>query len=248
MKKTDSKRKRQAQETRERILSAAIALVEEKGIDGFTIDDIQERTGCSRGLFYNYFQSLNDIVSEIVGVTENQYKSIRDELLADTRGMEKILLFLQYVAMIHDYHDQQEEKSLLRIHYINLLKSADKSTYVLSDDRLLYVILQQALQECQADGQLVAGTDIKQTADDIAVILRGCILDYLFSRDKEYDIIERVGRLAAAYLSGIHVDGICLCVPSIEPADSLSLISTEYYTRLRKSQTPQEAPPDTPIA
>ena len=87
MKKTDSKRKRQARETRERILSAAIALVEEKGIDGFTVDDIQERTGCSRGLFYNYFQGLNDIVSEIVGVTENQYISIRDELLSGTRDI-----------------------------------------------------------------------------------------------------------------------------------------------------------------
>lgn len=246
MKKTDSKRKRQARETRERILSAAIALVEEKGIDGFTVDDIQERTGCSRGLFYNYFQGLNDIVSEIVGVTENQYISIRDELLSGTRGMEKILLFLQYVAKIHDYHDQQEEKSLLRIHYINLLKSADKSTYVLSDDRLLYVILQQALRECEEDGILADGTDVKQAADDIAVILRGCILDSLFSRDKEYDIIERVGRLTAAYLSGIHTDGVRLGVPAIESADSLSLISTEYYTSLRKTQTTEQGTPDTP--
>jgi len=230
MKQASSKRKLQAMATRKKIFDAAIALVQERGIDGFTIDDIQERTGCSRGLFYNYFRSINDILSEIIFVNERQYQTIRDKYLAGTRGMEKILLYTQYITELHAHYEQ---KNFLRIHYINLLKNESQRKHVRNDNRLIYVVLLEALGECQEDGKLVAGTDLKRAASNIMVILRGAIFEYLLSDNAiSYDITSRVAQLIAAYLSGIHIAGIRIAIPAIKQMDTNSITSIEYFSNI----------------
>ncbi len=233
MKQADSKRRRQAMETREKIFNTAVSLVEEKGINGFTIDDIQERTGFSRGLFYNYFRSINDIISEIVGVNECQYQTIKEEYLTDTRGIEKILLFIQYIAVLHS---APEQKDSLRIHYTNLLKNERLSKLVLDKNRSIYVVLLEALQESKADGKLAEGTDLDQAASDIGVILRGIILQYLLSFDaNSYDIATQAARLTASYLSGICTDEVPP-IPPIRKIENSSITSIEYFSNVRKDQ------------
>ena len=227
MKQATSKRKLQAMETREKIFNAAIALVEEKGIKGFTIDDIQARTGCSRGLFYNYFRSIDDIVSAIVGVNETQYQIIRDNYLAEARGIEKILLFIQYAAALHTNPMQKEH---ICIHYINLIKNERQSKLIMDESRSIFTILLEALQECEQDGLLVPGTDLRQAAWDIIILLRGSILQYLFCGDAiPYSLVEQARRLTASYLAGIHAEGICIPIPAIGDTSHFSIASTEYF-------------------
>lgn len=236
MKQTGSKRKLQAMATREKIFNAAVALLEEKGFDGFTIDDIQERTGCSRGLFYNYFRSINDILSEVIFVNEQQYQAIRDKYLAGTRGIEKILLFTQYVAELHAHH---EHKNSLRMHYINLLRAEPKGKYAALTNRrgLGFVVMLEGLEECQADGKLMEGINLKQAATDLMVILRGTVLEYLTNDNTPaYSISGRAARMTAAYLSGIHVAGIRIVIPPIRQISNDSIFSLKYFSDHQESQ------------
>lgn len=234
MKRTGSKRKLQAMATREKIFNAAVVLLEEKGFDGFTIDDIQDRTGCSRGLFYNYFRSINDVLSEVIFVNEQQYQAIRDKYLVGTRGAEKILLFTQYVAELHAH---REHKNSLRMHYINLLKGETKGQHVCNDHRLGFVVMLEALEECQADGKLIAGIDLKQAAADIMVILRGTIVEYLMNDNTPaYSISDRAARMTAAYLSGIHIAGVHVTIPPIGQIGNDSIFSLKYFSDSRNNQ------------
>ena len=232
MKQTDSKRRHQAMETREKIFNTAIALAEEKGINGFTIDDIQERTGFSRGLFYNYFRSINDILSEIVGANECQYQTIKEEYLTDTRGIEKILLFIQYIGALHS---DPALKDHLRVHYANILKNERLSRYFLNKNRFIYVTLLEALQECKEDGKVGGDTNLEQATSDIVVILRGSILQYLFSSDgTSYDIAAQAARLTASYLSGICTDSVSIPIPPIHKIENSSRTSNEYFSNVHK--------------
>ena len=63
--RTNTTRKEQAEETRNRIYTSAIELMEENGFGNFTIEDISRRAGVSVGAFYHYFDSKNDILAEI---------------------------------------------------------------------------------------------------------------------------------------------------------------------------------------
>ena len=51
--------------TRERLLSAAEAVIAEKGVDAATIAAIVEAAGVSRGAFYNYFPTTTDLLNEL---------------------------------------------------------------------------------------------------------------------------------------------------------------------------------------
>ncbi|WEK02327.1 MAG: TetR/AcrR family transcriptional regulator [Candidatus Sphingomonas phytovorans] len=51
--------------TRTRILAAAFALFEERGIDGTTIDDVRYAAHLSRGSIYNYFPTFDAMLREM---------------------------------------------------------------------------------------------------------------------------------------------------------------------------------------
>lgn len=51
--------------TRERLLDAASAVIAEKGPDATSIEEIVAAAGVSRGTFYNYFPTTDDLVSAL---------------------------------------------------------------------------------------------------------------------------------------------------------------------------------------
>jgi AcrR family transcriptional regulator len=51
--------------TRERLLDAAEAVILERGVDAVSIATIVESAGVSRGVFYNYFPTATDLLSEL---------------------------------------------------------------------------------------------------------------------------------------------------------------------------------------
>lgn len=231
MKQNNSKRRQQAIESREKIFNAAIEIMSETGIDGITIDAIQERTGYSRGLFYNYFRSINDIISEIVGINEQQYQIIRDQFLIDCHGFEKILLFVQYVA---ELHADPSQKNQLRIHYLNLIKNEKQGKLIRNADRLPYSVLHEALTECISDGLIDKNTDCQQVTSDIMTILRGSVFEFLLSGDSYYDLVAHVANMTSSYLSGIQLTCERILIPSIVEIGDSSITSMDFFNSVRK--------------
>lgn len=66
---------------REEFIRAASSLFDEKGYENTSVDDIVERMGVAKGLFYYYFKSKEDLLAILV-----------DRMMAEVRnGMEGIL-------------------------------------------------------------------------------------------------------------------------------------------------------------
>lgn len=66
MEETLSRRERKKQETRQALLEAALALFREKGYDETTVEEITERSDVSKGTFFNYFDSKQALLGELV--------------------------------------------------------------------------------------------------------------------------------------------------------------------------------------
>ena len=62
----NSLRERQKQQLRRELISTALRLFEEKGLDATSVDDIAARAGVAKGTFYLYFKAKSDIISAIV--------------------------------------------------------------------------------------------------------------------------------------------------------------------------------------
>ena len=86
--------------TRARILCAAFGLIDEKGVGRVTVDDVREAAGLSRGSFYNYFLTYEDMLKEMaseIAKQVNQEQSARFGGVSDQA--ERIWCNLQYAIL-----------------------------------------------------------------------------------------------------------------------------------------------------
>ncbi len=81
-----SRRERKKQETRERLLEAAWQLFRARGYDNTTVEEITEAADVGKGTFFNYFESKEALLGEVVSwqVSDEIERALRGE---DVPGM-----------------------------------------------------------------------------------------------------------------------------------------------------------------
>lgn len=98
---TDAKPDRQArrkQATREKLVTTAIKVFNEKGINDTTVHDITEGADVAYGTFYNYFTSIEDLAPQVINAKIREHV---DQVNAMQEGLDDIALV---VAMsIHEF-------------------------------------------------------------------------------------------------------------------------------------------------
>jgi AcrR family transcriptional regulator len=60
-----TRRQPKVRDTRDRVLSAALEVFAAQGFAATSVDNIVERAGCTRGAFYYYFESKEDIARDL---------------------------------------------------------------------------------------------------------------------------------------------------------------------------------------
>ena len=85
-----------AQETRERILEAAVTVFASKGYHDTKVDDIVAESQTSKGSFYFYFPSKQDIFLALVDTFADLLeKQLHSRLASETSGMARVDLALR---------------------------------------------------------------------------------------------------------------------------------------------------------
>ncbi|MDX1511907.1 MAG: TetR family transcriptional regulator [Nitriliruptorales bacterium] len=106
-----------ARPTRERILTEALRLFAERGVDGTAVTDIEAAAGLSpgSGSFYRHFSSKQDVLDEVVtGIIEASDRSQQDRLLeAHTGPLTAEVLRDQYLAVFELLADMGQLIDLL---------------------------------------------------------------------------------------------------------------------------------------
>jgi AcrR family transcriptional regulator len=80
-----------AEETRERILDAALQLFREQGFDETTMRDISKAAGVATGAAYYYFRSKEELVMAFYVRTAEEARTLTPELIARTTDLRKRL-------------------------------------------------------------------------------------------------------------------------------------------------------------
>jgi len=58
--------------TRARILTAAFALFDERGVERVTVEDVRAAAGLARGSFYNYFPTYEHMLTDLAARISRQ--------------------------------------------------------------------------------------------------------------------------------------------------------------------------------
>ena len=181
---SETKRQRQAIETRLRITRAAILLIKERGYEAVTVKDICAAAELSIGAFYHHFGSKEDIINEghaqvdaMLSERLPSFDSVawREFIIALMRETGRLLTELGWFFIAQAYR--------------HMLSTADK--YTLSQDRQVYGLVSKAVARGLAEGELNPSKTAEAYTDDILRWVRGIIFDWCL-REGAYDLGERM--------------------------------------------------------
>ena len=71
--------------SRERIKKKAMAVVNEKGFSGISVNSIVEYAGIAKGTFYKYFENKDDLIQEIF---ESFFEDFEKEVIGDIKNID----------------------------------------------------------------------------------------------------------------------------------------------------------------
>lgn len=82
---------KKSEETRTRILEAALALFGKRGFENTTMRDIAKESGVALGAAYYYFDSKDALVMAFYSRAQRDLDPLLEDALSDTRGLEERL-------------------------------------------------------------------------------------------------------------------------------------------------------------
>ena len=63
-----------------RIVAAACQLFSEKGYNGTTVDDIIDLSGTSKGSFYYYFNTKDELLNTLSMILDDNYEILKEKM------------------------------------------------------------------------------------------------------------------------------------------------------------------------
>ncbi|WP_170406344.1 TetR family transcriptional regulator [Ruegeria arenilitoris] len=167
--KTTTKKKRDAEATKARILQAAKKEFAKHGLGGARVDEIAERANANKRMLYHYFGSKEGLFQTVL---EAAYLDIRSaerklnlEALSPSDALESLVRFTwKYYLKNPEFITLVNSENLHRARHIKSLPSLPEST------RGLVEMVQDILKRGEECGEFRSGIDATQLNITIAAI------------------------------------------------------------------------------
>ncbi|MDR3295612.1 MAG: TetR/AcrR family transcriptional regulator [Clostridiales Family XIII bacterium] len=181
MKKKATARVMQAKKTKNKIFQSAIKLIEKRGFDNTTIEDISKLAGVSVGAFYHHYKSKREIFLELYKEIDSYYENEVAPQATSPDVSDNLLLFLRHYARYNVLRGYDNVKLLFQ--------GQDK--LLLDRERYMYVLLRQILTDGLDRRQFAAGYDAAYIEDYLLVMTRGVVYDWLL-KEGAFDLEEKL--------------------------------------------------------
>ncbi len=139
-----------ANKRRERIIDAAWKLFREKGFAETTINDILKEAQISKGTFYYYFRSKDDLLDTLSEILDREYERLDHNEPEGMNCFDK-LMWLNYE--VHSYMEKNIDYRLLSYLYSAQIIKEDFSS-LLNRNRYYYKYIERLMYEGQQSGEL----------------------------------------------------------------------------------------------
>lgn len=166
--------KKNARNTKGKIISAAWKLFYEQGYDNTTVDEIVEESGTSKGSFYHYFDGKDALLSSLSVIFDEKYEELIPTLRYVDSAVDKLLYLNQELFLLIE--NSISVDLLSRLLSSQLITKG--SRHLLDQDRTYYKLLRKILQEGQAAGELRRDLSLNEIIKNYAMLERGMMYDW----------------------------------------------------------------------
>lgn len=190
--------KKNSGETKSRIVSAAWKLFYQYGYDNTTIDDIVEQSQTSKGTFYHYFHSKDDLLSSLSVLFDKKYEELIETMDPGLDPIEKLLLMNQELFLMIE--------NTVTVSLLSQLFGSQLTTkgerHLLNPDRTYYKLLRQIAIEGKEKGLFRDDLSVNDITKAYAIFERAVMYDWCIS-DGNYSICQYSGKMLPLFLDGL---------------------------------------------
>jgi len=164
---------RKGERTRNRIFQAASDLFLREDFERVTVDAIVEKAGVSKGTFYLYFESKDELIasllSDYVSGLDTEYKAHVDALPPDVPGDEALLSLVGKICDIICFTVGYD--SIMNLYKVHLTGKASADV-VHGYNRKLYAVFTQVIERGVRRGEFCLSVPIEELARHFVLALR----------------------------------------------------------------------------
>lgn len=190
-------KKKNAQSTKKKIVSAAWKLFYEQGYNSTTIDDIVSESGTSKGSFYHYFAGKDDLLSSLAYLFDEKYEELEEIMTDGMSSIEKMLFLNKELFRMID--DSISIDLLTQLLSSQLITKNEKS--LLDHNRTYYKLLRSIVISGQKSGEI----SDKHSANDIvkayALYERAMLYDWCLCNG-DYSLSDYSSKMLPMFLNG----------------------------------------------
>ncbi|MBQ5324043.1 MAG: TetR/AcrR family transcriptional regulator [Oscillospiraceae bacterium] len=178
-----------------KILNAAWKLFEEKGYEETTVDEIIEDTNTSKGTFYHYFKSKEDLLSLFSYIFDERYEELSKKLDVDMNSFDKLMVLCDecFSTIENDY----SLELVARMYSSHLFSKNSK--HLLDKNRIYYKLLRNVIAEGQQRGHIRDDLSPAEIIKAYTIAERGLIYDWCVCNG-EYSLRDYGCKMMKMYL------------------------------------------------
>ncbi|SMP62742.1 TetR/AcrR family transcriptional regulator [Anoxynatronum buryatiense] len=178
-----TKRQIQANHTRNRVYKTALELMEIKGLNNTSIEEISKKAGVSVGTFYNYFKSKDDILVDIYRKADDYFLEVVEKELVENGPdtYHQLLIFFRHYAK---YTKDRGLDNACQLY-------SSKNKLFIAKDRYMPKMLIRVIWEGQMSGQIIETMTAEELADFCMIAARGVVFDWCL-HDGVFDLEVRI--------------------------------------------------------
>ena len=195
--------KKNARNTRGKIIDEAWKLFYRQGYDDTTVEEIIEESGTSRGSFYHYFQGKDELLSTLADVFDRKYEELSETMDPEMDRFDQLIyLNRELFAMLENSISLD---LVARLYSSQLVTRGDKS--LLDHGRTYYKLLRQIVLQGQERGELRGDLTVNEMVRVYALCERALIYDWCLSGG-DYSLTQYSRTMMPMFLRGFQTDAL----------------------------------------
>ena len=166
--------KKDSKNTKSLIVSAAWRLFYEYGYEDTTVDEIIRESGTSKGSFYHYFKTKEELMGTLAYLFDEKYTEIWPEVLKIDNAFEKLIFMNERLfGMIED---SISIDLVARLYSSQLVTKGEKQ--FIDYSRVYYKLLRNVVSDGQKSGEIRSDLSCNEIVKMYALIERGLLYDW----------------------------------------------------------------------
>lgn len=190
--------KRNQRNTKSRIVDAAWKLFYEQGFEDTTVEDIILQSGTSKGSFYHYFSSKDDLLGTLALLFDEKYEELAATLNGERHALDT-LLFLnkELFLMIENRID-----ITLLSHLLSSQLTVQGGKHLLDHNRVYFKLLRRVISEGQSKGELTDTMTAGEMVRLYAMTERALLYDWCL-RGGDYSLSDYSAKILPLFFASL---------------------------------------------